>query len=70
MAEDPTLAVVQHVGLFDVWRDPAKVATNEKSLAFRISLQDAIVTLDDAQVELCLTKIRLALETAHGARTR
>ena len=70
VAEDPTLAVVQHVGLFDVWRDPAKVATNEKSLAFRISLQDAIVTLDDAQVELCLTKIRLALETAHGARTR
>ena len=67
---DPALAVVQHIGLFDLWRDPAKVATNEKSLAFRISLQDTDVTLDDAQVDLCMTKIRTALETTHQARPR
>jgi phenylalanyl-tRNA synthetase beta chain len=67
---DPALAVVQHVGLFDLWRDPAKVATNEKSLAFRVSLQDTEVTLDDGRVDLCMTKIRTALETTHQARPR
>ncbi len=67
---DPALAVVQHVGLFDLWRDPAKVATNEKSLAFRVSLQDTEVTLDDGRVDLCMTKIRTALETSHQARPR
>jgi phenylalanyl-tRNA synthetase beta chain len=67
---DPALAVVQHVGLFDLWRDPAKVATNEKSLAFRVSLQDTEVTLDDGRVDLCMTKIRTALETNHQARPR
>jgi phenylalanyl-tRNA synthetase beta chain len=67
---DPALAVVQHVGLFDLWRDPAKVDSNEKSLAFRVSLQDTGSTLDEAQVDMCMTKIRAALESAHQARSR
>jgi phenylalanyl-tRNA synthetase beta chain len=70
IAADPLLAVVQHVGLFDLWRDPAKVEANEKSLAFRVSLQDTDSTLDEAQVDLCMTKIRAALESAHHARSR
>ena len=70
IAGDPTLSVVQHVGLFDVWRDPAKSETNEKSLAFRVSLQDNEVTLDDARVDACMSKIREALEVGHNARSR
>jgi phenylalanyl-tRNA synthetase beta chain len=70
IASDPSLAVVQHVGLFDLWRDPAKADSKEKSLAFRLSLQDTESTLDEAQVDLCMTKIRAALETAHQARSR
>jgi phenylalanyl-tRNA synthetase beta chain len=70
IAADPALAVVQHVGLFDVWRDPAKIEANEKSLAFRVSLQDTDSTLDEAQVDLCMTKIRAALESAHQTRSR
>jgi phenylalanyl-tRNA synthetase beta chain len=67
---DPNLSVVQHVGLFDVWRDPAKSESNEKSLAFRVSLQDNEVTLDDARVDACMSKIREALEVGHQARPR
>jgi phenylalanyl-tRNA synthetase beta chain len=70
ISSDPSLAVVQHVGLFDLWRDPAKTDSNEKSLAFRLSLQDTESTLDEAQVDSCMTKIRAALEIAHQARSR
>jgi phenylalanyl-tRNA synthetase beta chain len=70
IAADPALAVVQHVGLFDLWRDPAKVDSDEKSLAFRVSLQDTDSTLDEAQVDLCMSKIRAALENTHQARSR
>jgi phenylalanyl-tRNA synthetase beta chain len=70
IAADPSLAVVQHVGLFDLWRDPAKVDANEKSLAFRVSLQDTGSTLDETQVDMCMTKIRAALESTHQARSR
>ena len=67
---DPSLAVVQNVLLFDVWRDPVKGSSNEKSLAFRVSLQDTEVTLDDVRVDECMTKIRHALELHHQARPR
>jgi len=70
VTRDPSLSVVQHVGLFDVWRDPAKSDSNEKSLAFRVSLQDNEVTLDDARVDACMSKIREALEVGHQARPR
>lgn len=67
---DPSLSVVQNVGLFDVWRDPSKGDSSEKSLAFRVSLQDNEVTLDDARVDACMGKIREALEVGHQARPR
>ena len=70
VTRDSSLSVVQHVGLFDVWRDPAKSDSNEKSLAFRVSLQDNEVTLDDARVDACMSKIREALEVGHQARPR
>ena len=70
VARDPHLGVVQHVGLFDVWRDPSKSESKEKSLAFRVLLQDNEVTLDDARVDACMSKIREALERDHFARSR
>ena len=70
ISEDLSLRIVQHVQLFDQWRDPSKEATQEKSLAFRLTLQDTEVTLDDARVDGCVAKIRQALETVHHARPR
>lgn len=70
ISADSNLNVVQDVQLFDQWRDPSKQATHEKSLAFRITLQDTEVTLDDARVDGCVAKIRQALETVHQARPR
>lgn len=70
ISADSNLNVVQDVQLFDQWRDPSKEATQEKSLAFRITLQDTEVTLDDARVDGCVAKIRQALETTHQARPR
>ena len=70
ISQDTSLSVVQHVQLFDQWRDPAKQEAQEKSLAFRITLQDTEVTLDDARVDGCVAKIRQALETVHHARPR
>lgn len=70
IAKDDSLAVIRDVRLFDVWRDPAKCADSEKSLAFRFWLQDTEVTLDDARVDACLLRIRQALEQTHQARQR
>lgn len=70
IAVDPNLSVVQNVGLFDVWKDPSKSDSKEKSLAFRVSLQDNEVTLDDARVDACMSTIRVALEIGHQARPR
>ena len=70
IAADESLRVVQNVRLFDQWKDPSKQAAEEKSLAFRFSLQDTEVTLDDARVDACVVKIRQALETEHQARAR
>ena len=67
---DIDLGIVKHVSLFDVWKDPASEASQEKSIAFRLSMQDADVTLDDAKVDACMTKIRQALERKHQARPR
>jgi len=68
-AAEPDLAVVKDARIFDVWRDKS-LSTKEKSLAFRFRLQDTAVTLNDARVEGCLTRIRDALGAAHGARLR
>ncbi|MDX3905353.1 MAG: phenylalanine--tRNA ligase subunit beta [Pigmentiphaga sp.] len=69
VADEPELAVVKDVRIFDVWRDKS-LLEKEKSLAFRFWLQDTSVTLDDARVESCLSRIRVELEARHGARLR
>ena len=80
VANDPNLAVVRDVQLFDVWRAsgqgknanesvPVEQA-QEVSLAFRFSLQDQDVTLEDERVDQCMLSIRQALEKKHGVRQR
>jgi len=68
--DEPALAIIQDVRLFDVWRDKANGVDAEKSLAFRFWLQDADVTLDDARVDACIARILGLLATAHGTRLR
>jgi phenylalanyl-tRNA synthetase beta chain len=72
IADDPRLAIVQDVRLFDVWRDKSQVddSAKEKSLAFRFWLQDTDATLDEARVAECLARLRDKLVQAHGARQR
>ncbi len=65
----PDMGIVQHVSLFDVYRDKS-LSEKEKSLAFRFRLQDTEVTLDDARVDACMDRLRDALMAAHGARQR
>lgn len=66
---EPDMAIVQHVALFDVYRDKS-LSEKDKSLAFRFRLQDTEVTLDDARVDACMDRLRDALMSAHGARQR
>jgi len=65
---DATLGIVQQIGLFDVWRDPS--GGGEKSMALHFRLQDEQVTLDDARVEECMSRLLQALVDTHGARQR
>jgi len=66
-----TLGIVQDIRLFDVWRDPSQApAGGDKSMALRFWLQDEQVTLDDARVEQCMSRLLQALVDAHGARQR
>ena len=69
----PSLGVLQDVRLFDEFRskDPAKgLMQNEKSLAFRVWLQDTQQTLEEAAVESCMSKIAEIWTTQCAARLR
>lgn len=68
-ATQPELAIVQHVALFDVWREAGEQAA-EKSFALRFWLQHADATLEEAAIEACMAGLMSALEAAHQARPR
>jgi phenylalanyl-tRNA synthetase beta chain len=67
--QTPELSMVREVTLFDVWRDE-KGDGDELSLAFRFSLQDPEITLEDEKVEQCLAMIRQRLASVHHVRQR
>jgi phenylalanyl-tRNA synthetase beta chain len=54
-------AIVRDVALFDVYQGKG-LAENEKSLAFRIVMQDTQRTLEDAEVEAVIANL-LAVAT-------
>jgi phenylalanyl-tRNA synthetase beta subunit len=70
VSANPTLEIIRHVSLFDVWHEPSEQASPSVSLGLRFWLQDQRVTLEDERVEQCLQTIRAVLETAHDARQR
>jgi phenylalanyl-tRNA synthetase beta chain len=61
--------LVQAVVLFDEYRGKG-LEQDEKSLAFRFSLQDTQSTLQDDAVEAIMTSLATAAAQQHGARLR
>ena len=62
-------AIIQSVQLFDVYQGE-RVAPDEKSMAYRVELQDMNNTLQDAQIEQVMSAILSELQTQLGARLR
>ncbi|GAB3454603.1 phenylalanine--tRNA ligase subunit beta [Massilia terrae] len=66
---NPLGRIVQAVVLFDEYRGKG-LETDEKSLAFRISLQDTQSTLQDDAVDAIIAALAEAAKQKHGARLR
>ncbi|NML60027.1 phenylalanine--tRNA ligase subunit beta [Massilia sp. RP-1-19] len=69
IAANPAGRIVQAIVLFDEYRG-AGLEADEKSLAFRFSLQDTQTTLQDDQVELLMTAVASAARQKHHAKSR
>jgi len=69
LATNPHGKIVQAIVLFDEYRGKG-LETDEKSLAFRFSLQDTQNTLQDDVVEAVMTALGDAAKQKHGARLR
>lgn len=69
LATNPHGKIVQAIVLFDEYRGKGLEA-DEKSLAFRFSLQDTQNTLQDDVVEAVMTALGDAAKQKHGARLR
>jgi phenylalanyl-tRNA synthetase beta chain len=66
---NPIGRIVQAVVLFDEYRGKG-LETDEKSLAFRFSLQDTQSTLQDDAVDAIMAALAEAAKQKHGARLR
>jgi phenylalanyl-tRNA synthetase beta chain len=64
-----TCAILQAVVLFDEYRGKG-LESDEKSLAFRFTLQDTQTTLQDNKVDAAIEAFLLAAHKNHGARMR
>jgi len=69
IAANPSGKIVQAVVLFDEYRGKG-LAEDEKSLAFRFSLQDTQSTLQDDAVDAIMAAVGAAAERQTGARVR
>jgi phenylalanyl-tRNA synthetase beta chain len=65
----PQSSLVRNINLFDEYRGKG-LLSNEKSLAFRLVLQDTETTLQDDRVDAVIAEILAALERELGARLR
>ncbi len=61
--------IVQDVQLFDIYAGKG-VPENQKSLAFRIVMQDTQRTLQDSEVDAAMQQVMSCLEQAFGAQLR
>jgi phenylalanyl-tRNA synthetase beta chain len=66
---NPSGNIVQAIVLFDEYRGKGLEA-DEKSLAFRFSLQDTQTTLQDDVVDAVMTAVAAAATHKHGAKLR
>ena len=66
---DAACRFMQHIVLFDEYRGKG-LETDEKSLAFRITLQDTQNTLHDESVEVAMAVFVSAVQNNHDAKLR
>jgi phenylalanyl-tRNA synthetase beta chain len=66
---NPDCSIVQAVVLFDEYRGKG-LESDEKSLAFRVTLQDTQTTLQEEKVEAVIKVLTSAVTREHGARLR
>ena len=69
IAQGPGAGLVQDVSLFDEYRGKG-LENKEKSLAFRLRMQDTSRTLSDAEVQQVVQSVVAAVERSVGARLR
>ncbi len=66
---NPVCRFLQHIVLFDEYRGKG-LADGQKSLAFRVTMQDTQGTLQDESVDAAVAAIVEAVHTKHGAMLR
>lgn len=66
---NPACAIMQAIVLFDEYRGKG-LENDEKSLAFRFTLQDTQTTLQDDKVDAAMAAFIAAVNTKHGAKLR
>ena len=66
---NPACAIMQAIVLFDEYRGKG-LASDEKSLAFRFTLQDTQATLQDDKVDAAMAAFVASVEKKHGAKLR
>lgn len=69
IAKNPALAIVRDVKLFDEYRGKG-LENKEKSLAFRVRMQDTDRTLNDEQVAMAMARLVARVEAEFGAKLR
>jgi phenylalanyl-tRNA synthetase beta chain len=60
---------MQHIVLFDEYRGKG-LAEDQKSLAFRMTMQDTQSTLQDESVDTAIAALVEAVQQKHGATLR
>jgi phenylalanyl-tRNA synthetase beta chain len=66
---NPVCRFMQHIVLFDEYRGKG-LADGQKSLAFRVTMQDTQGTLQDESVDAAIAALVEAVHTKHGATLR
>jgi phenylalanyl-tRNA synthetase beta chain len=66
---NPACAIMQAIVLFDEYRGKG-LENDEKSLAFRFTLQDTQTTLQDDKVDTAMAAFIVSVEKKHGAKLR
>jgi len=69
VAANPVCRIMQHIVLFDEYRGKG-LPEGQKSLAFRVTMQDTRSTLQDESVDAAMAALAEAVHQKHGATIR